>query len=128
MNLEFEIHGSLVRARADRSCTEEELLEGMERASRHPDFRPLATVLVDCRAILEIPESRDLASTGQLLSREGARLFSRVALIATGPMQFGLTRMFAMHADTGKLEVQAFEDEQTALSWLAAAPQSPRRG
>ena len=93
----------------------------IERATRHPDFQPRSAVLVDVRNIREAPTSRVLATTGQFLARHGAPHFSRLALVAEGPLQFGLTRMFGSHADTGELEVQVFQREEDALSWLGHA-------
>ena len=118
MAIEFEILGSLVRVKSDEAGTEENLLDTIERATRHPDFKPRSAVLVDVRDIREAPNSRVLANTGQLLARHGAPHFSRLALVAAGPLQFGLTRMFGAHADSGPLEVQVFEREEDALTWL----------
>ena len=118
MAIDFEIHGSLVRVKADRAGTEEGILEAIERATHHPEFRPHSTVLADVRAVREAPPSRQLASTGQLLAKEGARHFSRVAFLTSGSLQFGLTRMFGAHADAGGLEVQVFDREEDALRWL----------
>jgi hypothetical protein len=121
MSIEFEIVGSLVRVRADAAGTEEGIRDGIERATRHPDFQPRSAVLVDVRSIQEAPASRTLAATGQLLGREGARHFSRAAFVASGPLQFGLTRIFGSHADASGLEVQVFEREEDALRWLVGA-------
>lgn len=121
MAIQFEIHGGFLRVKADQAATEEGIRDAIERATRHPDFRPRSTVLVDVRSIREAPVARHLATTGRLLGREGARHFSRMALLASGGLQFGLTRMFGSHADAGGLEVQVFEGESEALRWLEHA-------
>lgn len=119
MAIEFEIRGSLVRVKADRTATQEELLDAIERTVQHADFRPRSAVLADVRAIPDAPTNAELVATGQLLAEHGARHFSQVAFLATGPLQFGLTRVLGSYASAGGLEVQVFEGEEDALAWLS---------
>ncbi len=121
MAIEFEIQGSLLRVRADAAGTEAEVRDGIERATHHPDFRRRCAVLVDVRAVQDAPDTSLLASTGQLLAKEGGPHFSRVAFVTAGPLQFGLSRILGSHADAGGLDVQVFESEDEALSWLGQA-------
>ena len=110
-----------MQVKADAPATEEQVVDVIERATRHPDFRPRSAVLVDVRAIREVPASRDLATTGQLLASHGTGHFSKMAFVADGPLQFGLTRMLGAHAESGGLEVQVFRREEDALCWLEQA-------
>lgn len=118
MAIEFEIEGRLVRARASKAGTEIELADAMARATSTPAFVPGAVVLIDVRRIDETPTSSMLSETGRFFGREGAKHFSRVALVASGPMQFGLSRMFGAFTEHGGLEVRVFDDEEKALLWL----------
>ena len=122
MAIDFEIREHVVHVTVDRAGTEAELRDAIARVREHPDYLPGCDVLVDVRGIAEVPESSDLADTGRMVAREAERVFSRVAFVASGPLQFGLTRMFGLYVETGRLEVRVFQNEPAARQWLGLAP------
>jgi len=82
------------------------------------------------RFIFDVTESQSLAERSSIDIRDMAdfpgghakALGQRMAIVATGPLYFGLMRMGSAYAGSHDLETEVFGDRESAISWLEGDP------
>src|SRR5687767_3598615 len=86
-----------------------------------PRFRSGARVLIDDTNLdFSSLQSEDVRAVAQTVIRVDERLGnSRVAILVSNTLAFGLVRMFELLAGDAKVEVTAFYDRDDAQAWLA---------
>lgn len=85
-----------------------------------PRFRPGMRLLVDHSSLdASTLESSDVRAAADLVKRLNQAIgASLVAIVAPGPLIFGLTRMFEVFTDAADLSLRAFSTRDDAAGWL----------
>ena len=99
----------------------EEVRDTLEALYASPDFDPAMNALWDVRdANLTDISSDDVRKIAQLVSgRRPKEGFSRVALVVSRDVDFGLARMYEMQLEDGSHSaVRVFRDIGEAMTWL----------
>jgi hypothetical protein len=111
-------HG-VVRFVAEDVFSSRDLSESIKRVTAHPDFRPDYDHLVDMRAVSAFqPDSKDIRKRSQD-DRDNIRLdTSRIAIVATNNVVFGMARMYETLMDGADVTVRTFRDMAEAEAWL----------
>lgn len=99
----------------------EELAETVERALADPAFPP------NPRFIFDVSRSESLAqrSTDEIrravdfFGRHRGRFGGRCVILASTPVQYGLSRMASLLAELESLEFHVTDDRDEGLMWLA---------
>jgi len=108
----------MVFSRVTGVLTFGDVLDHMDRLSRHPDFRPTYDQIIDFRQATEMAlsdeEIRDLARRNIF----GAG--SRRAFLVNPGLQYGLARVFETYREmAGEHGIRIFTDDNEALSWVS---------
>jgi hypothetical protein len=99
----------------------EEVRDTLEELYSSPDFDPAMNALWDVRDASTADISlEDVRKIAQLVSgRRPKEGLSRVALVVSRDVDFGLARMYEMKLeDVAHSEVRVFRDIEEALTWL----------
>lgn len=83
-----------------------------------PAFQPGYRVLVDVRKADFAPTSAEIESFSRTLPRFAEIFCDRIALVASGDLQFGITRMICLLADLNGFPMRPFTDIEEARAWL----------
>ena len=94
--------------------------EGMLRSTKDPEFQPGMNVVADLTTAdldLRTEEARRLAIA---TSTAPTMKYGRVAVVASGTLQFGIARMFGMLSENFDIfaEYNVFSDFLKARTWL----------
>jgi hypothetical protein len=91
-----------------------------------PDWKGARRYLWDLRNLEQGPESATEIRGAAGLVERSQELWagSRVAVVVSRDLDFGLTRMFSAFAEEISVEYHAFRDEASALAWLGDAPEA----
>ncbi len=97
-----------------------DVLEGIQKASKDPEFRPGMNVvadLTDAELDFGFEGARSLAASTSDVS---TMKYGRIAVVAPGPAQFGLARMFGTVAENSDVfeEFRVFTEFSKARTWL----------
>ncbi|MEO8353280.1 MAG: hypothetical protein ABI680_16245 [Chthoniobacteraceae bacterium] len=95
-----------------------EVLDHMDRLTKHPGFRPEFNQLIDFREI-----SRVVLSNEEIRGLARRTIFSshsHRAYVVASDLQYGLCRMFATYRElSGEDGIQIFREMSEALEWLS---------
>jgi hypothetical protein len=121
MAFSFTIDGDhgVVRFVAENVFSSRDLLESIKQVTAHPDFQPDYDHLVDMRAVSAFqPDTKDIRIRSQH-DRENVRLdTSRIAIVATNNVVFGMARMYETFMEGADVTVRTFRDMAEAEAWL----------
>lgn len=98
----------------------QDVLEGILRSSKDPEFQPGMNVLADLTAVdLDFGYEGVRALTFEI-SRSPKLRFGKIAVVAPASLQFGLARMFGMLADDYDIiaDYKVFSNFSKARAWL----------
>jgi hypothetical protein len=101
--------------------TDQEFAAAVDEATDHPDWRPAIDVLFDMTSGAGDEISADsLKRMARFIWANTARLGAgyRVAVVAPGDRDYGLTRMFQAYMDGPPFELKIFRELEDALGWL----------
>jgi len=108
----------MVFSRATGVVTVADVLGHMDRLSRHTDFRPEFSQIIDFREAAEVRLSSD--EVQEIARRNVFAAESRRAILVTPGLQFGLARMFATYRElAGEQGIHIFTDAAEARSWVS---------
>jgi len=112
------------RGAVDDAC----LLAAYAGLKERPDFVPIAHDLADLRGVTDLGlTAQGLGELGRMYSggdrSQVPRSLPGLAIVATGPLAFGMSRMFQlMNEHILAKQIRVFEDYDEALAWLRALP------
>ena len=109
----------LVRETAWGTATREDFEDLIQRLVADPEFHPGMSVLCDFESLeFDLP-TEDIEAIYVLMERH-AEAFgdSRFAVVTSGDLEFGLTRMFGMISSGAAFETQVFRSLVEAGLWL----------
>ena len=114
---QIDVERRLVISIASGVVTADEILNHQGQLMSDPQFSPEFWQLVDLtqatRTDIHAQDVRALAAKAVFAPG------SRRAIVASGPVAFGLARMFELMRDTrGERGIQVFNDREEALRWL----------
>ncbi|HJQ21369.1 MAG TPA: STAS/SEC14 domain-containing protein [Gemmatimonadaceae bacterium] len=76
-------------------------------------------VLVDARAVSDVPTTSELRTIAADLGRLVPRGMQRIAVVTESTFVYGIARMFAVFADAVCITVHPFRCMSDATAWLA---------
>jgi hypothetical protein len=121
MAFSFTIDGDhgVVRFTGEDVFSSRDLMESIKQVTAHPDFQPDYDHLVDLRDVTSFePDSGDIRKRSQQ-DRENIRLdTSRIAIVATSNVVFGMSRMYETFMEGADVTVRTFRDMAEAEAWL----------
>ncbi len=93
-----------------------DILEARDQIVAHPDFRN------DFDSILDVTQVETVIATSaelaELVRTTPLGRDSRVAMVASTELAFGLSRLSATHAEVSGREARVFRDMSEAMAWL----------
>ncbi len=94
--------------------------EGMLRSTKDPEFQPGMNVVADLTAADLDFGYEGTRSLTYSISIASTMKYGRIAVVAPGPLQFGIARMFEVLADSFDTfdEYHVFSDFSKARTWL----------
>ena len=124
MPCEYQIDGErrLVKVRAWGVFTHSEVMETRAKFTADPSFCRDFFQLYDMREVTDVPTSSD--SVRELAIDHVFGPGSRRAVVATHPVAYGYSRMFATYREIngGKEEIRVFHTIGEAEGWLGVGP------
>ena len=70
----------------------------------------------DCELVLSSVELKQIADMGK--SRDAASTNSRIAVLVSSDLNFGISKIYEAHRESDNHEVRVFRSESDALAWL----------
>ena len=103
------------------NVTAREMFEAYSMVPVDPLYRPGLSVLADCREVTSVPTFDELGVVANTNPRATSmrRGTTRVAVVVAAPWLFGITRQFAVLAESNGIHVVPFYDEHDAERWLS---------
>ena len=96
-----------------------ELLRELETLLDHPDFRPGLNGITDLRKSEMDTFTEDVQRVAEFFIRHREQVgASRTAIVLSGFVTYGMTRMFQAFADDSSVETQIFQDMDEAIEWI----------
>jgi hypothetical protein len=124
MPITYEIDpaAGMIRLRFVDDVTLAETLEVLHALRADPATPARLDMLVDLRHTPGLPQSGQLRAIVGELGRVAPKLrWGACALVASSDSVYGVSRMFAVYAESAFERVQVFRGIEEAESWLAAA-------
>ncbi len=112
----------LIRTTASGRVTGLDLVEYYRRLRAHPDFRSNLNEIFDAAQVdavdVTAEDVRTLSSITEEFTKRGLPV--RVAIVAPGDLEFGMSRMYEMLQVQSINVLKVFRDRKTAEDWLFA--------
>jgi hypothetical protein len=120
MPVRYSFLGNLVRMDLEGTYSTEDIIRTFNAALSDPDFPGEPRFLLDVTrsAVLAERDAESVRAIAQYFAEHSPRAGTRLAIIATEPVHFGLARMGAAVAELGGAEVEVLTTIEDALSWL----------
>jgi uncharacterized protein YcaQ len=110
----------LIRTTATGRVTGQDLVEYYRRLRAHPDFRSNLNEIFDAGQVEAVDvtaeDVRRLSGITEEFTKHGVPV--RVAIIAPGDVEFGMSRMYEMLQVQSINVLKVFRDRKTAEEWL----------
>jgi|WetSurMetagenome_2_1015567.scaffolds.fasta_scaffold1069354_1 hypothetical protein len=111
---------ALIRTTASGRVTGQDLVEYYRRLRAHPDFRSNLNEIFDASQVeavdLTAEDVRRLSGITEEFTKHGVPV--RVAIIAPGDVEFGMSRMYEMLQVQSINVLRVFRDRKAAEEWL----------
>jgi hypothetical protein len=115
----------LIRTTASGRVTGHDLVEYYRRLRAHPDFRSNLNEIFDAARVdtfdVTAEDVRALSSITEEFTKRGVPV--RVAIVAPGDLEFGMSRMYEMLQVQSINVLKVFRDRKTAEDWILANDQ-----
>jgi hypothetical protein len=115
----------LIRTTASGRVTGHDLVEYYRRLRAHPDFRSNLNEIFDATLVdtvdVAAEDVRALSSITEEFTKHGVPV--RVAIVAPGDLEFGMSRMYEMLQVQSINVLRVFRDRKTAEDWILANDQ-----
>lgn len=124
MSISYEISGDLLYVTFEGSTETKEILDMLERAFADPALPHECRLLLDVSGSASLQErsSNNVHMLTMYVGRWVERLHGRMAVLAEGPVQYGMVRMASGYATSSGLDIQVFKTREEALAWLTEPP------
>jgi hypothetical protein len=97
----------------------DELLRELAAMIKHPDFKPGLSGITDLRKSEMDTFTDDVQRVAEFfISHKEQVGVSRSAIILSGFVTYGMTRMFQAFAEESSLDTRIFQDMDEALEWI----------
>ena len=114
----------LIRTTASGRITGRDLVEYYHRLRAHPDFRSSLNEIFDATQVdtidLTADDVRRLSSVTEEFTRRGVPV--KVAIIAPGDLEFGMSRMYEMLQSQSINVLKVFRERDAAEAWIDHTP------
>ena len=123
MDADVEIAGGMVVVTTSGTATGADLEQVIDVVADHPAVEAGMPMLFD-HSRLEVGDlaGYDIRGVAEaFLAREDALGHGRKAIVVPGDAAYGLARMFAVYAESERLNVQVFRARDAALAWLGGS-------
>ena len=111
-----------IETRCAGAVTLDEVLRHFEELETDPSTPARLDVLLDLDGMTSVPERTDLHQITQAVDRLTAKLrWGACAIVASGDVLFGMSRMFTVFAEGLFAQTQVFRERRAAEHWLATA-------
>jgi hypothetical protein len=105
---------------ASGEVTLSEMLGLFDDIELHPGMKSSPEMLVDTRGIRRLPTVRELRTAATAMKPIVDKGFGAMAVVATDPWIYGVSRMYAVFAEFIGANVGSFETFDEAEAWLNA--------
>jgi hypothetical protein len=120
----IERDAGLIRTSASGRITGPDLVEYYHRLRAHPDFRGSLNEIFDATQVeaidLTADDVRRLSSVTEEFTRRGVPV--KVAIVAPGDLEFGMSRMYEMLQVQSVNELKVFRERSAAENWILGPP------
>jgi hypothetical protein len=106
---------------ASGEITLEEMTGLFDAIDAHPGVHTSPQMLVDTSAIVRLPGVRDLRTAALAMKPMVDKGFGAMAVVATDPWIFGVSRMYAVFGEIIGANIGSFESLAEAEVWLEDA-------
>jgi hypothetical protein len=115
---------NLIRTTASGRVTGRDLVDYYHRLRAHPDFRGSLNEIFDATQVdtidLTADDVRRLSSVTEEFTRRGVPV--KVAIIAPGDLEFGMSRMYEMLQSQSINVLKVFRERAAAEAWIDHTP------
>ena len=118
MSVEYRFEDSYIRVVLTGSFDSDDIEAAAGKLGRDADFRPNMNILVDNRLSEVVAGSEDIRERVRFLASIGDVLGSRLAVLVSSTVHYGLARMASLFGDSLGLNVEVFTSERDAIDWL----------
>ena len=110
----------LIRTKCAGNVTLNEVIGHFRTLERDPECPDRLNVLLDLSEMTSLPESEEMrAASYQVASVRKTVQFESCAVVAVSDALFGMSRMFAVFAESWFREILVFRARDEAEAWLA---------
>jgi hypothetical protein len=124
IRMTIERDTGLIRTSASGRVTGRDLVEYYRRLRAHPDFRSTLNEIFDVTQVDAIDVSADdvrrLSSVTEEFTSRGVPV--KVAIIAPGDLEFGMSRMYEMLQVQSVNTLKVFRERSDAEDWIFGRP------
>ena len=118
MAIGYRFENSYIRFILAGSFDTSDIKAEAEKLCRDAEFRLSMNVLVDNRLSEVVAGSEDIRERVQYLASVREALGSRVAILVSSVVHYGLARMASFLGDSWQLNIEVFTSERHAIDWL----------
>ncbi len=124
MPVKIELTARYTRVVLKGSVTTDEIVQASEKALADPSYNPKANILFDNRLSESAANRADIGERLRFLVGLGSSIGSRIAILVSRPIHFGLARMAEMLGEDHGLIMRVFKDEAEAIGWITEDAES----
>ncbi len=84
----------------------------------NPKFTRRMSSLVDLRSLPKPPEAEDMRKLASRFSTLNKQIGPKISFIVKSQAEFGMIRLFGAHVSSYGFEINIFDTEEKAISWL----------
>ena len=123
MGLSYSYDEDTLRIVAEGNYSAQDLREFLLETMSDPRTRPGIATLMDIRGTEAVRTTEELVSLADFLgSKRDRSIPLRVAVVATGDLLFGLSRMVSVYVERYGVDLQVFREIEPAELWLRSEP------
>jgi hypothetical protein len=124
MPVNYSFDNDLFCLRLVGTYTPNDVKNALQSALADSDMPPQPRFMFDVTESQSLAErsSNDVRDMANFLGSYAEALGQRMAIVATGPLYFGLMRMGSAYTGSHNLETEVFSDRESAISWLGRDP------
>ena len=120
LRIHVDVDAGFLRAEGSGHLSLQDLQEALAAIVEHPDFTPGMPQLCDLSDVEDVDLTYgDLKAVVEWAMGRAERLGrSKVALVASEPVVFGVSRMYGVLAQDLPTDIRVFRTREDALRWL----------
>lgn len=114
----YAIEKNYVRFDHPEGARGEDIVAEIAALLKDPAYGAKMNCLVDLRTLPKAPETRDVRRIAAYYGTVREKIGPKIAFIVKNRLEFGMMRMFGILMEAHGFEIQIFETEGEAISWL----------